>query len=107
MIFVIHSFRNIATNFKTWINSKKVDRAIKFKQSTWPKPDISLNIKYRAKAKSDFEIIFPKITFCFRTIVSIFSINWYLVEQIKIIKKEKKEIYNLLLMKIQEIDSLL
>ena len=34
---------------------KKVHRAIKFKQSTWLKPYISLNTKYRVKAKDDFQ----------------------------------------------------
>ena len=34
---------------------KKVHRAIKFKQSTWLKPYISLNTKYRVKAKYDFQ----------------------------------------------------
>ena len=65
---------------------KKVNSAIKFKQSTWLKPYISLISKYRAKLEIDFEKNQNKF---FNS--SVFDKKSKMIEN--------KEMYNSLLMK--------
>ena len=73
---------------------KKVNSAIKFKQSTWLKPYISLISKYRAKLKMDFEKNQNKF---FNS--SVFDKKSKMIEN--------KEMCNSLLMKNKKKDSLL
>ena len=73
---------------------KKVNSAIKFKQSTWLKPYISLISKYRAKLEIDFEKNQNKF---FNS--SVFDKKSKMIEN--------KEMYNSLLMKNKKKDSLL
>ena len=65
---------------------KKVNSAIKFKQSTWLKPYISLISKYRAKLEIDFEKNQNKFLNS-----SVFDKKSKMIEN--------KEMYNSLLMK--------
>ena len=51
--------KNLKTSIKSWINTKKVHRAIRLNQEAWLKP--YMNTKLRTDAKNDFEKDFCKL----------------------------------------------
>ncbi len=52
--YVLH-YRNLQLYLSLGMRLKKIHRALKFKQSPWMKPYISMNTELRKKATSDFE----------------------------------------------------
>ena len=45
----------LKTNFKPWINTKKLHKIIQYNQNAWLKPYVDMNKDLRKKAKNDFE----------------------------------------------------
>ena len=48
------SYKSFKTSIKSWINTKKVHRVIKFNQRAWLKPYVNMNTKRRIKANNEF-----------------------------------------------------
>ena len=53
------SYKSFKTNIKSWINTKKVHRVIKFNQRAWLKPYVNMNTKRRIKANNEFVKYLP------------------------------------------------